>query len=76
MNTFESERCREQGNRGQARYCLDRAIKADPEDMGLRYQRASLFLEMGEHQKAAEQYDQIWHLRPMNLEALKTAAKV
>ncbi|XP_076887573.1 uncharacterized protein LOC143537758 [Bidens hawaiensis] len=66
----------EQGNRGQARYCLDRAIKADPEDMGLRYQRASLFLELGEHQKAAEQYDQIWHLRPMNLEALKTAAKL
>ncbi|KAL8250747.1 hypothetical protein R6Q59_034440 [Mikania micrantha] len=64
----------EQGNRGQARYCLDRAIKADPEDMGLRYHRASLFVELGEHQKAAESYAQIWQLRPKNVEALKTAA--
>ncbi|KAK1433400.1 hypothetical protein QVD17_10310 [Tagetes erecta] len=64
----------EQGNSGQARYCLDRAIKADPEDMGLRYHRASLFVELGEHQKAAESYDQIWQLRPKNIEALKTAA--
>ncbi|KAI3726599.1 hypothetical protein L1987_66397 [Smallanthus sonchifolius] len=64
----------EQGNRGQARYCLDKAIKADPEDMGLRYHRASLFVELGEHKKAAESYDQIWQLRPKNIEALKTAA--
>ncbi|KAI3678471.1 hypothetical protein L6452_37765 [Arctium lappa] len=66
----------EQGYRGQAIHCLDRAIKADPEDMGLRYHRASLFLELGEHQRAAESYGQIWKLRPMNVEALKTAAKL
>nr|XP_043614711.1 general transcription factor 3C polypeptide 3 isoform X2 [Erigeron canadensis] len=64
----------EEGNRGQARYCLDRAIKADPEDIGLRYHRATLFVELGEHQRAAESYHQIWQLRPQNLEALKTAA--
>ncbi|KAI7745902.1 hypothetical protein M8C21_005530, partial [Ambrosia artemisiifolia] len=64
----------EQGNRGQARYCLDRAIKADPEDMSLRYHRASLFEELGEYQKAAESYEQIWQLRPKNLAALKTAS--
>ncbi|KAI7745903.1 hypothetical protein M8C21_005531 [Ambrosia artemisiifolia] len=69
-------RSSEQGNGAQARYCLDRAIKADPEDMGLRYHRASLFVELGEHQKAAESYEQIWKLRPKNLETLKTAAKL
>ncbi|KAI7755434.1 hypothetical protein M8C21_019913 [Ambrosia artemisiifolia] len=66
----------EQGNGAQARYCLDRAIKEDPEDMGLRYHRASLFVELGKHQKAAESYEQIWKLRPKNLDALKTAAKL
>ncbi|KAL4583203.1 hypothetical protein LXL04_007770 [Taraxacum kok-saghyz] len=64
----------EQGNHGQARYCLDRAIRADPEDVGLRYHRASLFVELNDHQKAAESYEQIWQLRPKNVEALKSAA--
>ncbi|GJW78688.1 general transcription factor 3C polypeptide 3 [Tanacetum coccineum] len=64
----------EQGNRGQACYCLDRAIRADPEDTALRYHRASLYVELGEHHKAAESYEQIWQVRPKNVEALKTAA--
>ncbi|PWA68583.1 tetratricopeptide repeat (TPR)-containing protein [Artemisia annua] len=64
----------EQGNRGQACYCLDRAIRADPEDIALRYHRASLYVELGEHHKAAESYEQIWQVRPKNVEALKTAA--
>ncbi|KAI3677503.1 hypothetical protein L6452_36767 [Arctium lappa] len=28
------------------------------------------------HQRVAESYGQIWKLRPMNVEALKTAAKI
>ncbi|KAI3767540.1 hypothetical protein L2E82_17738 [Cichorium intybus] len=61
-------------NDGQAIHCLDRAIRADPEDMSLRYHRASLFVEIGELLKAAESYEKIWQLRPKNFEALKTAA--
>ncbi|KAI3525654.1 hypothetical protein L1887_04617 [Cichorium endivia] len=64
----------ELGNDGQAIHCLDRAIRADPEDMSLRYHHASLFVEIGEHLKAAELYEIIWQLRPKKFEALKTAA--
>ncbi|KAJ0713862.1 putative tetratricopeptide-like helical domain superfamily [Helianthus annuus] len=64
----------EQGILDQAGYCLDGANKADPEDMGLRHLRASYFVDLGEHQKAAGSYHQIWQLRPKNLEALKKAA--
>ncbi|XP_076887553.1 uncharacterized protein LOC143537738 [Bidens hawaiensis] len=39
----------EQGNCGHARYCLERAIQANPEDMGLQCQWVSLFPELGEH---------------------------
>ncbi|KAI8526489.1 hypothetical protein RHMOL_Rhmol12G0001200 [Rhododendron molle] len=63
----------EQGNAGQARYCLSKAITADPADMSLRFSRASLYVELGEYQKAAESYEQISRLCPENLEALKTA---
>ncbi|MFS8001563.1 putative tetratricopeptide-like helical domain superfamily [Helianthus anomalus] len=64
----------EQGILDQAGYCLDGANKADPEDMGLRHLRASYFVDLGDHQKAAGSYHQIWQLRPKNLEALKKAA--
>ncbi|XAR55675.1 hypothetical protein NMG60_11035825 [Bertholletia excelsa] len=63
----------EQGNAGQARYCLSKAITADPEDISLRIHRASLYVELGDYQKAAESYEQISQLSPENVEALKTA---
>ncbi|KAI8569545.1 hypothetical protein RHMOL_Rhmol02G0286800 [Rhododendron molle] len=63
----------EQGNAVQARYCLWKAITADPADMSLRFSRASLYVELGEYQKAAESYEQISQLCPENVEALKTA---
>ncbi|KAG5563220.1 hypothetical protein RHGRI_005844 [Rhododendron griersonianum] len=63
----------EQGNAVQARYCLWKAITADPADMSLRFSRASLYVELGEYQKAAESYEQISRLCPENVEALKTA---
>ncbi|CAH1425708.1 unnamed protein product [Lactuca virosa] len=49
-------------------------IRADPDDVSLRYHRASIYVELGNYHKAAESYEQIWQLRPQNLEALKTAA--
>ncbi|KNA25827.1 hypothetical protein SOVF_002940 [Spinacia oleracea] len=64
----------EQGNIGQAWYCLSKAITADPADITLRYHRASLYMEVGDYSKAAESYDQIVQISSDNIEALKTAA--
>lgn len=64
----------EQGNIGQAWYCLDKAIIAEPADIKLRYHRASLCMEVGDYSKAAKAYDQIVQISPDNVEALKTAA--
>ncbi|XP_058089979.1 uncharacterized protein LOC131236676 isoform X2 [Magnolia sinica] len=64
------------GNSGLVMYCLSKAITADPKDMGLRFDRASLFVELGHYQKAAESYDQILGLCPANVEARMMAAKM
>ncbi|XP_059299491.1 uncharacterized protein LOC132052132 isoform X1 [Lycium ferocissimum] len=66
----------EQGNRRQTRYCLSKAITADPEDISLRYHRASIYIELGDYQKAAESYEQIARLCPNEVEVLKTAAQL
>ncbi|KAK3038254.1 hypothetical protein RJ639_030863 [Escallonia herrerae] len=66
----------EEGDTGQARYCLSKAITADPEDLSLKYDRASLYVKLGDYHKAAESYEQISRLCPKNVEALKTAAMV
>ncbi|GMH22799.1 hypothetical protein Nepgr_024642 [Nepenthes gracilis] len=42
----------EQGNIGQAWYCLSKAINADPADITLRYHRASRYMEIGNYEKA------------------------
>ncbi|KAL2936929.1 General transcription factor 3C polypeptide 3 [Bienertia sinuspersici] len=64
----------EQGNFGQARSCIDKAIKVDPADVTLWYHRASIYTVLGECSKAAESYDRIIQICPDNVEALKTAA--
>ncbi|KAK2981898.1 hypothetical protein RJ640_021089 [Escallonia rubra] len=64
----------EEGDTGQSRYCLSKAITADPEDLSLKYDRASLYVKLGDYHKAAESYEQISRLCPKNVEALKTAA--
>uniref|UniRef100_A0A2N9IDX6 Uncharacterized protein n=1 Tax=Fagus sylvatica TaxID=28930 RepID=A0A2N9IDX6_FAGSY len=66
----------EKGNIGQASYCLSKAIMADPKDVTLRLHRASLHVELGDYQKAAESYEQIYQLTHDNIEALKTGAKL
>jgi len=68
--------CREQGNTGQAWYCIKKAITADPNDITLRYHFASLCMEMGEYHKAADSYHQIVQVCPDNVEALWTATMV
>ncbi|KAB1211026.1 General transcription factor 3C polypeptide 3 [Morella rubra] len=66
----------EQGNIGQASYCLSKAITADPKDITLRSHRASIQVELGDYQKAAESYEQIYRLSSENIEALKLGAKL
>ncbi|KAI3870567.1 hypothetical protein MKX03_022760 [Papaver bracteatum] len=66
----------EQGYAGMAAYCLSKAIQADPEDCGLKLDRAALHIELGEYQKAAEEYKRIVRLFPENVEARKMAAKM
>ncbi|XP_017229536.1 uncharacterized protein LOC108204549 isoform X1 [Daucus carota subsp. sativus] len=59
----------EEGNNEQAMYCLSKAITADPQDLSLRFDRASLYVELGDYLKAAESYEQISRLRPELVEA-------
>lgn len=66
----------EQGNTGLVRYCLSKAIIADPADMTLRSLCASLYIEMGDYQKAAESYVQISQHCPEDIEALKMGSKL
>jgi len=67
---------REQGNNGQARYCLSKAITADPKDVSLLFHQASLHSNLGDYQKAAELFEQIHKINPEDVEALQTGAKV
>ncbi|CAI9112914.1 OLC1v1013423C1 [Oldenlandia corymbosa var. corymbosa] len=66
----------EQGDRGQAKYCLSKALTADPEDINLQFHRASLYVELGDYLRAADSYEQISRLCPDNVEAVKTAAQL
>ncbi|XVF75058.1 hypothetical protein PTKIN_Ptkin13bG0158500 [Pterospermum kingtungense] len=66
----------ERQNVSQTCYCLSKAIIADPEDISLRFLQASLYVELGDYQKAAESYEQIQRLSPENVEALKSSAKL
>ncbi|PKU85728.1 hypothetical protein MA16_Dca018583 [Dendrobium catenatum] len=63
------------GNYSEVRYCLSKAIAADPKDIGLRFNRALLYFELGEYQKAADSCNQIVSLYPANVEARKMASK-
>ncbi|OWM77222.1 general transcription factor 3C polypeptide 3 isoform X2 [Punica granatum] len=65
-----------QENSGQAKHCLSKAITAEPENIALRVQLASIYLEVGDYQRAAETYEQIQKISPRNVEALMTAAKL
>ncbi|CAN0903646.1 General transcription factor 3C polypeptide 3 [Linum grandiflorum] len=67
---------KDQGKLARAMMCISRAIRADPSDISLRSSHASLYLELGEYQKAAETYEQILQICPDNVEVLKRAVKL
>ncbi|KAI3465484.1 hypothetical protein Pfo_022147 [Paulownia fortunei] len=66
----------DKGDKRQANYCLSKAIIADPEDIGLRFHRALLYVELGEYLKAADSYEQISRLCPDNIEVLEKATQL
>ncbi|KAL3830373.1 hypothetical protein ACJIZ3_019175 [Penstemon smallii] len=66
----------EQGYKEQANYCLSKAIRADPEDIGLQFHRALIYIELGEYQKAADSYAQISRLCPDDIEVLRKATQM
>lgn len=65
-----------QENIGQATYCLSKAVKADAEDMNLRFNQATFYAELGDYKKAAESYHQIVELCPENVDARKMTAQM
>ncbi|CAN6571216.1 unnamed protein product [Malus baccata var. baccata] len=68
------ERFNKRGNSHDAIYCLSRAISADLENMNLKFDRALLYVKLGDYQKAAASYEQIVQACTDNVEALKTGA--
>lgn len=68
--------CREMGNISLVMSFLSKAITADPKDVTLRLHRASLYIDLGSYQKAADSYGQILGICPANVEARTMAAKV
>lgn len=67
---------RELGNSGQAIFCLQKAISADPEDRSLWLEHAELYCEIGGYEKAAESYKKVSDLEPENVLALLKATEV
>ncbi|KAH9713314.1 tetratricopeptide repeat (TPR)-containing protein [Citrus sinensis] len=66
----------EQGDTSWAMSCLSEAVKADPNDIKLKFHLASLYVELGNFQRAADVYRQMVQLCPENIEALKMGAKL
>ncbi|KAK2648210.1 hypothetical protein Ddye_015699 [Dipteronia dyeriana] len=68
--------CVEKGDTAQAKYCLCKAVGADPKDVDLRFHLASFYVELGDYQRAAESYKKIQKLCPEDVEAIKAGAKL
>ncbi|XP_059449020.1 uncharacterized protein LOC132180277 isoform X2 [Corylus avellana] len=66
----------EHRNNGQTNYCLSKAIAAEPTNITLRFYHASFHEHLGDYQKAAESYEQIYRLIPENIEAITKSAKL
>lgn len=59
-----------------ARHCVLKAMRADPEDVGLKFDCANIYRALRDYQKAAEIYEQIVRIYPSNIVARKAAAQV
>ncbi|KAG8089649.1 hypothetical protein GUJ93_ZPchr0011g28392 [Zizania palustris] len=59
-----------------ARHCVLKAMRADPEDAGLKFDCANIYHAFRDYQKAAEIYEQIVKIYPSNIVARKAAAQM
>ncbi|XP_015698100.1 general transcription factor 3C polypeptide 3 isoform X2 [Oryza brachyantha] len=59
-----------------ARHCVLKAMRADPEDVGLKFDCANIYRAFRDYQKAAEIYEQIVRIYPSNIVARKAAAQM
>uniref|UniRef100_A0ACD6A0H5 Uncharacterized protein n=1 Tax=Avena sativa TaxID=4498 RepID=A0ACD6A0H5_AVESA len=59
-----------------AKLSVVRAMKADPEDVGLKFDCANIYRTLQDYHKAAEIYEQIVRIYPSNVVARKTAAQM
>lgn len=59
-----------------ARHCVLKAMRADPEDVGLKFDCANIYRALRDYQKAGEIYEQIVRIYPSNIVARKAAAQV
>uniref|UniRef100_A0A0E0MEK8 General transcription factor 3C polypeptide 3 n=1 Tax=Oryza punctata TaxID=4537 RepID=A0A0E0MEK8_ORYPU len=59
-----------------ARHCVLKAMRADPEDVGLKFDCANIYRAFRDYQKAAEIYEQIVRIFPSNIVARKAAAQM
>jgi general transcription factor 3C polypeptide 3 (transcription factor C subunit 4) len=59
-----------------ARYCILKAMRADPEDTGLKYVCADIYRKVHDYQKAAVIYEQIVKVDPANDFVRKVSAQV
>eukprot|EP00850_Spirogloea_muscicola_P009520 SM000053S17477 [mRNA] locus=s53:596285:603110:+ [translate_table: standard] len=66
----------EEGNASQAIYCLKKVIRFDPEDMDARWDRALLYAELLDFERAARSFEQIQSLRPGDCEVVKMLARM
>ncbi|KAL5843128.1 hypothetical protein ACOSQ4_009086 [Xanthoceras sorbifolium] len=66
----------EKGETAQAKYCLCKAVGADPKDVGLRFHLASFYVELEDYLRAAESYEKIQKLCPDDVNAIKAGAKL
>jgi general transcription factor 3C polypeptide 3 (transcription factor C subunit 4) len=59
-----------------ARHCILKAMRADPEDVDLKYLCADMYRNLRDYQKAAEIYEQIVGIYPANIAVRKVAAQM
>lgn len=57
-------------------FCLLKAISANPKDEELRYDLAYYYIERKDYVRAAKAFEHIRQIRPDNVDALKTEAKL
>ncbi|TVU44835.1 hypothetical protein EJB05_04296 [Eragrostis curvula] len=67
---------REKEDAALARYCILRAMRADPEDTKLKYICADIYCKLNDYHKAAQIYEQIVKIDPTNVFVRKVAAQV